>query len=203
MNYRIAYALGFHPWEDAEGCPEFFGRLMELVAEVERDIGERYGQALDVGTGSGIWAVALARRGWEVTGIDIVAKAIRRAKSRVAADAVSVELVHGDVTRIHDSGLASGYRLVLDTGTFHDFTPEQRRAMGSGIDAIATADATVILTVWPQRRRPLIRGVDREGIEGAFPGWRVLDAGPSGYEPPRVLDAVLRSAEHLYVLRRR
>lgn len=202
MNYKLAYAAGFHPWEDAESCPEFLGRLMELVAEVERDVGEPYGRALDVGTGSGIWAVALARRGWQVTGIDIVAKAIRRAHVRAAADGVNVELVHGDVTRLHDAGITNGYRLVLDTGTFHDFTPAQRLAMGSEIDAMATADATVILTVWPQRRRPLIKGVDRGGIEEAFPGWDVLDAGPSGYEPSRILDAVLRPAEHFYLLER-
>ena len=203
MNYKIAYAVGFHPWEDAESCPEFFGRLMELVADVERDLGEPYGRALDIGTGSGIWAVALARRGWQVTGIDIVDKAIRRARIRVASDGVDVELVRGDVTRLHDAGVAASYRLVLDTGTFHDFAPEQRLAMGREIDAIATPDATVILTVWPERRRPLIRGVDREGIEEAFPGWDVLDTGPSGYKPPQILDAILRPAEHFYLLRRR
>jgi len=204
MNYKIAYAVGFHPWEDAESCPEFFGRLMQLVAEVERDLGQPYGRALDIGTGSGIWAVAMAKRGWQVTGIDIVAKAIRRARARGEAEGVDVEFVQGDVTRrLHDAGITDGYRLVLDTGTFHDFTPEQRLAMGREIDAIATPDTTVILTVWPERRRPLIRGVDRNGIEEAFPAWEIVDAGPSGYHPPRILDAVLRPAERFYLLKRR
>jgi SAM-dependent methyltransferase len=203
MNYNLAYAMGFHPWEDAEGCPEFCGRLMGLVADVERDLGEPFGRALDIGTGSGIWAVALARRGWQVTGIDIVAKALRRARARVDTDGVEVELVQGDVTRLREAGITAGYRLVVDTGTFHDFTREQRRGMGIEIDAIATSDAVVILTVWPARRRPLIRGVDRDGIEEAFPGWDVVDAGPSGYAPSRVLDAVLRPAEHFYLLERR
>ena len=74
MNYKLAHAVGFHPWEDAAGCPNFSGRLMDLVADVE--LGDPLGAALDLGTGSGVWAVALARRGWAVTGIDIVAKAI-------------------------------------------------------------------------------------------------------------------------------
>ncbi len=203
MNYKLAYAVGFHPWEDAESCPAFFGRLTELVAKVERDLGEPYGRALDVGTGSGIWAVALAKRGWQVTGIDIVPKAIRRARARTAAEGVDVDFADGDVTRLRDAGIADGYRLVLDTGTFHDFAPDARLAMGREIDAVASADATVILTVWPERRRPLIRGVDRDGIEAAFPAWEVIDSGPTGYHPPRLLDAVLRPAERFYRLRRR
>lgn len=177
--------------------------MIELIAEEEAGREPPYGRALDLGTGSGIWAIALAKRGWQVTGIDIVAKAIRRAQARLAGEAFEVELVQGDVTKLQDAGVGSGYRLILDTGTFHDFTPDQRAAMGREVDAVAADDATVILTVWPERRRPLIRGVDRDGIEDAFPGWEVVGAGPTGYHPPKVLDAVLRPAERFYRLRRR
>jgi cyclopropane fatty-acyl-phospholipid synthase-like methyltransferase len=203
VNYKLAYAVGFHPWEDAESCSAFSGRLLELVAEEETGHGRDHGRALDVGTGSAIWAIALAKRGWDVTGIDIVEKAITRGRSRVAAAGVDVELVLGDMTNITEAGIGTGYRLVVDTGTFHDFTADQREAMGRGVDAIATRDATVILTVWPQRRRPLIRGVDRDGIEAAFPGWVVEDLGPTGYRPPKLLEAALRPLERFYRLRRR
>ena len=142
MNYKLAYAVGFHPWEDAESCPEFFGRLIELITEEEAERQRPYGPALDLGTGSGIWAVALAKRGWEVTGIDIVAKAIRRGRQRIAAEAVDVRLIEGDVTALRDAGIGTGYRLILDTGTFHDFTPEARAAMGREVDAVAAPDAT-------------------------------------------------------------
>lgn len=203
MNYTLAYAVGFHPWEDAESCPVFFGRLTELIGQEEDRRNPPHGRALDLGTGSGVWGIALAKRGWEVTGIDIVAKAIRRARARAAAEQVALELVHGDVTRLRDAGVGDGYRLILDTGTFHDFTPQQRQAMGREVDAIATDDATVILTVWPKRRRPLIRGVDPLDIRAAFPGWDVDDLGATGYHPPKVLDVVLRPDEHFYRLRRR
>lgn len=75
--------------------------------------------------------------------------------------------------------------------------------MGKGIDAIAAADAAVILRVWPRRRRPLIRGVNRDEIEVAFPNWTATDTGPSGYHAPKILDALLRPDERFYVLRRR
>lgn len=202
MNYKVAYAIGFHPWEDAENCPHFSGRLLDLVADEEAGRAAPHGRALDIGTGSAIWAVALAKRGWQVTGVDIIGRALERGRQRAAAADVTLDLVHADVTELTKAGIGSGYRLVVDTGTFHDFDPQQQVAMGRGIDAIATPDACVILTVWPRRRRPLIRGATRDEIEAAFPGWVVKDAGPTGYQPPKVLDAILRSDERFYVLHR-
>jgi cyclopropane fatty-acyl-phospholipid synthase-like methyltransferase len=203
MNYQLAYRIGFHPWEDAESSPAFAGRLMELVAEEESEQAPPFGRALDIGTGSGIWGLALAHRGWEVTGIDLVASALERAEKRIAAEGAAMRVVLGDVTRLQDAGVGDGFRLIVDTGTFHDFDTDDQAAMGRGIDAVATDDATVILTVWPRRRRPFIRGADQDEIEAAFPGWAVTDVGPSGYVPPKLLDAVLRSSEHFYRLRRR
>ena len=77
MNYRLAYALGFHPWEDLAEHPPFAGKLLELVAREEDGHGPPYGPALDLGTGSGVWGVQLAKRGWSVTGVDIVEKALQ------------------------------------------------------------------------------------------------------------------------------
>jgi hypothetical protein len=65
-----------------------------------------------------------------------------------------------------------------------------------------TDDAAVLLTVWPERRRPLIRGVGLDAIQEAFPGWDVADLGPTGYHPPKALDVVLRPDERFYRLRR-
>lgn len=202
MNYKVAYAIGFHPWEDAESCPAFAGRLLELIGEHETQGAATHGRALDIGTGSGIWGIAMAKRGWQVTGVDNVARVLSRAEQRVAEEGVAMELVEADVTAMGPAQVGEGFRLVVDTGTFHDFDPARRAGMGRSIDAVAAPDAVVILTVWPQRRRPLIRGVDEAGIEAAFPGWRVEDLGPSGYRPPKVLDALLRPQEHFYRLRR-
>src|SRR5947208_4649165 len=120
MNYRLAYALGFHPWEDAEKQPSFTGKLAELMEE-EEESGRQppYGPALDLGTGSGIWGIELAKRGWQVTGVDNVDKALGRARERVRSAGVEMRLVHGDVTALTQAGVGSDFQLVLDTGTFH------------------------------------------------------------------------------------
>ena len=39
--------------------------------------------------------------------------------------------MQGDVTALADAGLGSGFRLLLDTGTFHGLSDEQREAMGA------------------------------------------------------------------------
>jgi hypothetical protein len=113
-----------------------------------------------------------------------------------------MRLVHGDVTALTAAGIGSGFRLVLDTGTFHDLNSAQRAAMGREVSAVASADATVLLLVWPQRRRPLIRGVNRSGVEAAFQGWKVTDVEPSHFRLPKMLELLLKPDEHWYRLRR-
>jgi SAM-dependent methyltransferase len=202
MNYKLAYAVGFHPWEDAEDQPEFAEKISELFA---REEGGRppYGPALDVGTGSGIWGIQLAKRGWQVTGVDIVSKALGRARDRVEKAGVDMRLVHGDVTDLRAAGIGPGFRLVLDTGTFHGLTSDQRAAMGRELDAVASDDATVLLIVWePKRRGPLPRGASRSEVEDAFPGWKVTNVEPSGFQAPKPVEVLLKPDEHWYRLRR-
>jgi len=202
MNWRFAYAIGFHPWEDAASDPAFVQKARELFAREEQEREPPYGPALDLGTGSGIWGIELAKRGWQVTGIDIAERALARARDRVKNAGVQMRLVHGDVTALRAADIGSGFQLVLDTGTFHDLNTAQRKAMGREIGAVAAPNATVLLLVWPKRRRPLIRGASGSEIEAAFPGWKVINMEPSHFRLPKFLDIVLRPDEHWYRLRR-
>lgn len=202
MNYELAYRLGFHPWEDAADDPPFVEAMAALLAREERDSEPPFGRALDLGTGSAVWAVELARRGWEVTGVDKVRRALARGRERVSDAGVDVRLVHGDVTDLRGAGVGTGYDLLLDTGTFHGLTTAEQRAMGRAVTAAAAPRATLLLLVWPRRRRPLIRGADREHVEAAFPDWTITDVVPSHFSLPALLEVVLRPDEHWYRLRR-
>jgi SAM-dependent methyltransferase len=202
MNWRFAYTIGFHPWEDAVTDPPFVKKVSELFDREEKGREPPYGPALDLGTGSGIWGIELAKRGWQVTGLDIVDKALRRARDRVMHAGVDMRLVRGDVTTLRAASIGSGFRLVLDTGTFHDLSSAQREAMGQEISAVAAPDATVLLLVWPKRRRPLIRGASRSEVEAAFPGWKVTDVEPSYFRLPKIFDLLMKPDEHWYRLRR-
>lgn len=200
MNWKLAYAIGFHPWEDTD--KEFFESLASLLEREEQGREPPYGRALDIGTGSAIWGIELAKRGWEVTGVDLVGKALDRGRERVQASGVEMRLVQGDVTRLSEAEVGSGFRLILDTGTFHDLDTEGQRGMARSVGTLATADATVILLCWPRRIRPLIRGVSRKEIETAFTGWQITDVEPSLFKLPPPLEWVLRPDERWYRLRR-
>ena len=63
MNYRFAYSIGFHPWEDAASDPPFVEKASQLFDREEQGRETPFGRALDIGTGSGIWGVELAKRG--------------------------------------------------------------------------------------------------------------------------------------------
>ena len=202
MNYGLAYAIGFHPWEDLAEHPPFADKLMELVAREEDEYGPPYGPALDLGTGSAVWGVRLAQRGWEVTGIDIVEKALHRAQERVDEARVEMRLAHGNVTAMREAGVGSGFRLVLDTGTFHGLTDAQRAAMGREVSAVAAPDAIVILDCFaPRRRGPLPRGASRADVERAFPEWTITAVDVADTDPD-ALARLLSFDERFYTLRR-
>ena len=199
VPYRLFYRLGFKPWEDAEEQPEFVEKISALFEHEEGGQEPPYGPALDVGCGSGIWGIQLAKRGWRVTGVDYSEKALDRARDQVSREGVDMKLVHGDVTDLRGAGVGSGFQLVLDTGTFHGLGDAERAAMAREVDAVAAEDATVLLIAWNRRRRgPFPRGVSQSEIEADFEGWSVTEEGDTGYPPPKPL----RADERWYRLRR-
>lgn len=202
MNYRLAYAIGFHPWEALAEHPPFAAKLLELVAHEEEGRNRPFGKALDIGAGSATWGVWLAKRGWDVTGIDIVEKALDRARKRAADERVELRLLQADVTKLGESEVGSGFRLLLDTGTFHGLRDREREAMGREVSSVAAPDATLIIDCFaPRRRGPLPRGASRTDIERALPGWQVANVEVADTDPNPIA-RLFKFDERFYRLRR-
>jgi hypothetical protein len=114
-----------------------------------------------------------------------------------------VRLVQGDVTELRATDVGSGFRLVLDTGTFHGLDPEQRAAMGRGVSTIAAEDATVLLDVFaPRRRGPLPRGASQSDIEAAFSDWEITDVEVADTDPDPIAK-LFKFDERFYRLSRK
>jgi SAM-dependent methyltransferase len=138
LGYKLLYAIGFTPWEQIGDLPAVTARASALFDLEEAGSEPPYGRVLDLGCGSGIWGVALAKRGWQVTGVDIVRKALRRARERAREEGVEMRLIEGDVTKLRATDVGSGYPLLLDFGLFHDeLSDEQRERMGRAVSAVA------------------------------------------------------------------
>jgi SAM-dependent methyltransferase len=201
VPYRLFYRLGFHPWEDLAEHPPFANKLAELFEREESGREPPFGPALDLGCGSAVWGVKLAERGWQVTGVDLVDKALERARERVREAGVDMRLVQGDVTDLRGANLGSGFRLVLDTGTFHGLAADQRTAMGREVSAIAADDATVLLDVFaPRRRGPLPHGASRNDVEAAFPDWEITHIEVADTDPDPIAK-LFKFDERFYRLR--
>jgi len=175
LFYKIAFRLGFTPWEQAATHPPAVEKISMLFDREESGLQSPYGRALDLGCGTGIWSVELASRGWQVTGIDIVPKAVRSARERAREAGVEVRFVEGDITALRAVGVGSGFRFVWDFGTVHGLTQKQREAVGREVSAVTADDATMLMMAWPPGRRgPLPRGASRGDIEADFPDWKVI-----------------------------
>jgi SAM-dependent methyltransferase len=179
LFYRLAYLFGFTPWEEAATHPPAVRHITRLFQREERGRQPPYGRALDLGCGAGHWTISLAQRGWEVTGVDLVPRAVRAARAGVAKAGVGAEIIEGDVTDLRNAGVGTGFRLIWDFGTVHGLSRSQRDSVARGVDAIATDDAVVLLLAWtPARRGPLPNGMSRHDIESSFRHWRVTDEEP-------------------------
>jgi cyclopropane fatty-acyl-phospholipid synthase-like methyltransferase len=77
---------------------------------------------LDLGCGSGAYAVELARRGCDVTGVDLSAVAIEKACRRAAELGVAASFVHADIVGLRRE---RRFSFVFDYCVFHHLSPSR------------------------------------------------------------------------------
>jgi SAM-dependent methyltransferase len=201
LFYKFQYLVGMTPWERMPSLP-IGAQAVTLFDGEESGREPPYGRALDLGCGTGFWSVRLAQRGWEVTGIDIVPKAVRAARERAHRAGVKVQFIEGSVTALSAAGVDSGFRLILDFGVVHGLSPEQVCAVAREVTAVATEDATLLMYAFsPGRRGPLPRGISREEVEQAYGGWTITDE--EAFDLAGAPLFVQKAHPHFYRLRRR
>ena len=176
LFYRFAYLLGFTPWESAAKHGATVRQIHTLMDRETELHPPGHRRAVDLGCGTGHWSRELARRGWDVTGVDLVPRAVETARRRTAGTGLSVRFVQGDITRLRDAGITGPIDLFWDFGALHGLSAAAWQAAGHEITAMAAPDAAFLLMAWsPGNRGLLPRGAGREQIETALPDWTIVD----------------------------
>jgi len=84
---------------------------------------KKQGRALDLGCGTGLTSIALARQGYTVTGIDFAPKAIEFARQQAQQAQVSVEFLAADMFNWQPTGV---FDVIVDFGCLHGIVGHYR-----------------------------------------------------------------------------
>lgn len=102
--------------DEAEACIDLILRSTGLDAEPR---GLR--RALDLASGPGRHAISLARRGFDVTAVDLSPTLLRHARSEAEAAGVTIEFIESDMRAIEfDGAFDLGVQLFTSFGYFDD-----------------------------------------------------------------------------------
>lgn len=105
----VRYEEGRVPWDDPLPPPE----VIETAARLPP------GRALDLGCGYGRAAIYLAKRHWQVDGVDFIERAVIEATRRAATAGVAAA-AHFHAGLVTDLSFLSGpYDFALDVGCMH------------------------------------------------------------------------------------
>jgi ubiquinone/menaquinone biosynthesis C-methylase UbiE len=148
-------------------------RKIQIAADaVVEAVGVQDGERLlDVATGSGNAAVAAARRGARVTGLDLTPELLEAATARAAGDGVEIEFVQGDAEALpFEDG--SFDRVTSVFGAM--FAPDQRQAAAELLRVVRPG-GTVAVAAWTP-----------EGVNGQMFGTlaKYMPPPPEGFKPP-------------------
>ena len=109
--------------EEVEAMPWFHVGLDPSFDRALAKLDIRTGRVLDLGTGPGTQAIALAERGFSVYAVDISAAAIAKASARARECGVLVTFKKDDFV---DTKLTRMFDVVFDRGCFHSIDPDTR-----------------------------------------------------------------------------
>ena len=167
------------PWDTGDAQPDIIALLDELPPA---------GPVLDVGCGSGDLVFALARRGLEVLGVDVVPAAIDQARAKAA-------VLPPEAARLLDFQVADALRptrlerrfgAVVDSGFFHVFDSGTRDGFVDELAATLLPGGRYYLLAFavefPMPNTPL--RVSEDELRARFTagkGWKILAMRPAQF----------------------
>jgi cyclopropane fatty-acyl-phospholipid synthase-like methyltransferase len=163
MAQRLLYNLWYYfnpPWDTGITPPE-------VVEAIGGPAALKPGRALDLGCGTGTNSLYLARHGWEVVGVDLAARAVRKARRKAQESGLSVDFYTADVTRL--DFLQPPFDLALDIGCFHALNDEGRVRYRDQLRRLLCPGARLMLYAFgPRQGRFIQMGVTPDQVRRLF-----------------------------------
>src|SRR5215475_16047027 len=136
------------------------------------------GSLLDAGCGTGDTALYFAGRGCQVTGIDFIEAAIKRARRKSTDQGVPATFLVMDALTLKD--WPERFASVIDSGLFHVFSDEDRRPYVEGLATVLKPGGKVFLMCFSDEE-PGTQGPRRVSKQGG--SLRRGRAGPGAMTP--------------------
>ncbi|MCH8909077.1 MAG: class I SAM-dependent methyltransferase [Candidatus Heimdallarchaeota archaeon] len=166
MSFNDSYQ-GTPPWD--------IGRAQKSIIKLESD-GKITGKVLDVGCGTGENALYLAKKGYNVIGIDASPLAIQKAKLKQQEfQNLNLEFQEMDIFKLKSSGWE--FHTIVDAGVFHVFSNSARIEYLNNIHSVLIDEGYFHLHVfsdkepggWGPRR------ISKDEIYQSFQeGWKIV-----------------------------
>ncbi len=150
---------GNPPWDIGKPQPPFVAAADQVT-----------GPVLDAGCGTGNTALFFAALGHQVTGIDFVEEAIRRARAKAAERRLTAEFLVKDAMTLGkwDRRFAS----VIDSGLFHVYSGDDQRCYVQGLAHVTQPGGRLFLFTFTEEAPE--GGVSRQQLYEIFAGgWDV------------------------------
>ena len=150
---------GNPPWDIGKPQPPFVTIAGQVISPV-----------LDAGCGTGNTALFFAALGHQVTGIDLVDEAIRRARAKAAERGLTAKFLIKDAMTLGewDERFAS----VIDSGLFHVYAEDERRCYVHGLANVVQPGGRLFLFTFTEEAPE--GGVSRQQLYEIFTdGWDV------------------------------
>lgn len=166
-SLQARYAEGRVPWDDELPPPE----VIEIAARLPA------GRAVDLGCGYGRSSIYLARRGWEVDGVDFIPLAVAGALARAEQAGVGRRANFHLAKVTHMPFLSGLYDLAIDVGCMHALDEAELRLYADEVYRLLRPGGLYLLFAHLRLEGVDVpgRGVYEESIHGLFGGRFTLD----------------------------
>jgi 2-polyprenyl-3-methyl-5-hydroxy-6-metoxy-1,4-benzoquinol methylase len=185
--------------QPVETMPWYYGALDPDLENALVRYGVTSGGALDIGTGPGTQAMALAERGYRVTGVDLAEAAVEQAAAKARERGLVIDFKKDDI--LH-TGLSGPFDFAFDRGCFHVLPVAARAEYVRTLAGLLRPGAYLFLktfsTLEPGERGP--HRFSPDDVRSIFGGlFEVLSTDATVYQgtrdpEPRALFSVLKKA---------